>query len=175
MPEGSLPILIVGVAEVPSNVACDVLRICISIVYQMTEGILKSIARVPTIVVIWCIMALAFWLARYDAAFEGARRQAIKDLGGHKPFIGCIGSNPMTYPRNFLEDLVDQEYVRQSKMTWWEYQNAPSPRNVVIGEIRKRTAGSRRDVLDDYLEEEAVKFQKRPWWRKTFAGYEECW
>jgi hypothetical protein len=75
----------------------------------------------------------------------------------------------MTYPRNFLEDLVDEEQQRQSKLGWWEYANAPSPRDVVIAEVRKRRPRGDADVLDDYLEERREFCKTIPWWkRKSF-------
>jgi hypothetical protein len=75
----------------------------------------------------------------------------------------------MTYPRNFLEDLVDAEQQRQSKMSWWDYANAPSPCDAVIAEVRKRRPGGQVDVLDDYLEERREFCKTIPWWkRKSF-------
>jgi hypothetical protein len=169
------------VRQVPVGGIFDVFIVVLSVWFQLLSGMMRFIAVLARMwqiyPVLFVVLLYYFWFTQ-DHDFKEAQRETIVKLKGLPPFSGHLGKEPMTYPRNFLEDLVDAEQQRQSKMSWWDYANAPSPCDAVIVEVRKRRHSRRfaaasggeylddADVLDDYLEERREFCKTIPWWKR---------
>lgn len=175
--DGLLAAGIRAVRQVPIGGFYDAVIVALSVWFQFVVGVLRLIVAVARSWLVYPLLftmllyVLYFYWLMYDADFEDARWETIARLSQLPRFSGCIGSKPMTYARDFLEDLVDEEHRRQDKMCGWEYFNAPSPRDVVIDQVRQRRPGTHADVLDDYLEERKKFFKTRPWWQRHTNGW----
>jgi hypothetical protein len=161
--------------QVPVGGILDVFIVTLSILFQLLFSLRRLIfvvARMWQIYPVLFVLLLYYFWFTQDHDFKEAQWETIVKLKGLSHFSGHLGKEPMTYPRNFLEDLVDEEQQRQSRLGWWEYANASSPCDVVIAEVRKRRPGGNADLLDDYLEERRTFFKTIPWWqRHTTHGW----
>jgi len=174
MKEGVLGVFVAVARSPPVSTAVDVLIVFVSVMYQIMSGVFVSYVAILQTWPLCCAVVLSVFVLytgqKYGNNFELAKQQTIQRLFEMRKPVGCIGNTSMTYPRNLLEDLVDEEHKRQSKLSWWEYHNTDAAELVVAREIRKRRAGTKADVIDDYLEEQAEDFRTLPWWQKLFAG-----
>ena len=178
MKEGDLDGIFMATARyirsLPTAAVGDFLIVFVSVLHQYVSGVLASLVAILRAWPLCCAVVLSVFVLytgqKYGNNFELAKQQTIQRLFEMRKPVGCIGNTSMTYPRNLLEDLVDEEHKRQSKLSWWEYHNTDAAELVVAREIRKRSAGTKADVIDDYLEEQAEVFRNLPWWQKLFAG-----